>query len=102
VRAIASGSHPEFEYYWNTGRDFGPVDLRQFLRAWAEARDQVVAFERGLSPTQLSHTGVHRSFAEITVHDYLKIDLKRDQGHLSDLQRSLEAARGGSASLLEA
>ena len=92
LQAIASGNHPAFEFYWNTGRDFGPVDLRDSVRTWAETRSQVAQFVRGLSPEQLRHTGQHKTFGEITIHQYLKVDLEHDQEHLVDLERSLLAA----------
>jgi DinB superfamily len=91
VVAIASGSRPQFEYYRNTGRDFGPVDLRDSLRGFAETRQAIHVFARGLSPEQLGHTGTHQTFGEITVHDYLKLDLEHDEGHLRDLERSLQS-----------
>lgn len=89
VQAIASGSHPAFEFYSNTGRDFGSVDLKESLRCWADARRQVLDLARRLSPEQLRYTGRHTTFGEITVGDYLKIDLEHDQGHLRDLRRRL-------------
>jgi hypothetical protein len=92
VKDIASGSRPQFEFYRNTGRDFGPVDVKDSLRGFGEARRAVHDFVRGLSPEQLQVTGTHRTFGEITVHDYLKLDLEHDQGHLRDLGRSLQLA----------
>jgi len=97
VQAIASGSHPSFDFYWNTGRDFGSVDLKACLRGFAEARSQVVQLARGLSAEQLTYTGHHQTFGDITAHDYLRIDLEHDQGHLGDLRRSLASARRGPA-----
>lgn len=99
VQAIASGSHPAFDYYSNTGRDFGLVDLEVSLRGFADARALVIDFVRGLSVEQLSYTGRHQAFGDVTAHDYLKIDLEHDRGHLADLQRSLEAAPSGPAAL---
>src|SRR3989442_5726233 len=52
VQQIASGSHPHFEVYWNTGRDFGPVDVKDSLRGFADARRAVRDVLRGLSPEQ--------------------------------------------------
>ncbi len=93
VQQIASGSHPHFEFYRNTGRDFGPVDVKDSLRGFGEARRAVHDFVRGLSPEQLQFPGTHQTFGEITVHDYLKLDLEHDQGHLRDLERSIQLAR---------
>ena len=102
VQAIASGSHPSFDFYLNTGRDFGPADLKASLRGFAEARSQVVQLVRGLSAEQLRYAGHHQTFGDITAHDYLKIDLEHDQGHLGDLRRSLASARSGPAALPQA
>lgn len=98
VQAIASGSHPAFDSYSNTGRDFGLVDLEASLRGFADARAQVIDLVRGLSVEQLSYTGHHLAFGDITAHDYLQIDLEHDRGHQRDLERSLAAARNGPAS----
>jgi hypothetical protein len=89
VRQIASGGHPQFESYWNTGRDFGPVDLKDSLRGFADARQAVRDLALGLSREQQHFTGQHQTFGELTVERYLEIDLEHDQGHLRDLERSL-------------
>ncbi len=89
VQQIASGSHPHFEFYWNTGRDFGTVDVKDSLRGFAEARQAVREVALGLSPEQQHFTGRHRTFGELTIQRYLEIDLEHDQGHLCDLERYL-------------
>ena len=89
VQQIASGSHPYFEFYRNTGRDFGPADLKDSLRGFADARQAVRDVARGLSPAQRRFTGRHETFGELTVEQYLEIDLEHDQGHLRDLERYL-------------
>ncbi len=89
VQQIASGSHPRFDFYRNTGRDFGPVDIKDSLRGFADARRAVRDFVGGLSPEQLRFTGRHETFGELTVQRYLEIDLEHDQGHLRDLERYL-------------
>jgi hypothetical protein len=90
VRQIASGSHPHFDYYRNTGRDFGPVGLRDSLRGFADARQAVRDVTLGLSPEQQRFTGRHQTFGELTIERYLEIDLEHDQGHLRDLERYLQ------------
>jgi hypothetical protein len=87
VQQIASGSHPRFDYYRNTGRDFGPVDLKDSLRDFADARQAVRDVAAGLSPEQQRFTGRHQTFGELTIQRYLEIDLEHDQGHLRDLER---------------
>ncbi len=89
VQQIASGNHPQFDFYRNTGRDFGPADLRDSLRGFADARRAVRDFASGLSPEQRRFTGWHETFGELTVQRYLEIDLEHDQGHLRDLERYL-------------
>jgi hypothetical protein len=89
VQQIASGRHPRFEFYGNTGRDFGSVDLKDSLRGFADARQAVRDLALGLSPEQRRFTGWHQTFGELTIERYLEIDLEHDQGHLGDLERSL-------------
>jgi hypothetical protein len=90
VQQIASGSHPHFDSYWNTGRDFGPVDLKDSLRGLAGARQAVRDVALGLSPEERRFTGRHQTFGELTIERYLEIDLEHDQGHLRDLERYLQ------------
>ena len=89
VQQIASGGHPRFEFYGNTGRDFGSVDLKDSLRGFADARQAVRDLALGLSRKQQHFTGQHQTFGELTVERYLEIDLEHDQGHLRDLERFL-------------
>jgi len=89
IQQIASGGHPRFEFYGNTGRDFGSVDLKDSLRGFADARQAVRDLALGLSREQQHFTGQHQTFGELTVERYLEIDLEHDQGHLRDLERSL-------------
>ena len=94
VRQIAAGAKPKFEFYDNDGWDFSDRDLRDSVREWRESRARVFSFVRSLSPERLSRTGSHRTFGEITVVDYLKVDLDHDREHLADLKEMLgERAR---------
>jgi hypothetical protein len=94
VRQIAAGAKPKFEFYDNDGWDFSDRDLRDSVREWRESRARVFNFVRSLSPERLSRTGSHRTFGEITVVDYLKVDLDHDREHLADLKEMLgERAR---------
>ena len=58
---------------------------------WRESRARVFEFVRSLSPERLSRTGSHRTFGEITVLDYLAVDLDHDRAHLADLKEMLES-----------
>jgi hypothetical protein len=89
VRQIASGAKPTFEFYDNDGWDFSDRDLRDSVREWRESRARVYAFVRSLSPERLSRTGSHRTFGDITVLDYLKVDLDHDREHLAELKELL-------------
>jgi len=89
VRQIAAGAKPTFEFYDNDGWDFTDRDLRDSVREWRESRHRTFAFVQSLSPERLSRTGSHRTFGEITVVDYLKIDLGHDREHFADLNEML-------------
>jgi hypothetical protein len=93
VRQIAAGAKPKFEFYDNDGWDFSDRDLRRSVREWREGRARLFEFVRSLSPERLSRTGSHRTFGEITVLDYVRIDLQHDREHLADLNEML-ARRG--------
>lgn len=89
VRQIAAGAKPRFEFYDNDGWDFSDRDLGRSLREWRESRARVFEFVRSLSPDRLARTGSHRTFGEITVLDYLKVDLEHDREHIADLKAML-------------
>jgi hypothetical protein len=89
VRQIAAGAKPTFEFYDNDGWDFSDRDLGRSLREWRESRARVFEFVRSLSPERLARTGSHRTFGEITVLDYLKVDLEHDREHIADLKEIL-------------
>jgi len=91
IRQIAAGAKPEFEFYNNEGWDFSDRHLRDSLNKWAESRARVFAFVRSLSPERLARTGTHRTFGEMTVADYLKVDLEHDDAHLADIKAMLAA-----------
>jgi hypothetical protein len=89
VRQIAAGAKPTFEFYDNDGWDFSDRDLGRSLREWRDSRARVFEFVRSLSPERLARTGSHRTFGEITVLDYLKVDLEHDREHIADLKEML-------------
>jgi hypothetical protein len=57
------------------------------------ARARVTEFARSIAPDRLSRTGQHRTFGEITVADYLRIDLDHDREHVKDLKDVIERLR---------
>ena len=91
VRQIAAGAKPTFEFYDNDGWDFSDRELRHSLVDWRESRARLFEFVRALSPERLSRKGSHRTFGEITVLDYLAVDLDHDRAHLADLKEMLES-----------
>ncbi len=93
IRLIAAGDNPQFEYYWNTGRDFSQAELTNSLREWAATRQAIFDFVRALPEDKFMLTGTHQTFGQITVLDYLQIDLEHDQEHLRDLEAMLVAYR---------
>lgn len=91
IRQIAAGAKPDFEFYDNDGWDFSDRDLRDSLDKWTDSRARVFEFVRSLSPERLARTGNHRTFGEMTVADYLKVDLEHDDAHLADIKAMLAA-----------
>ena len=98
VTRIASGSHPRFDYYSNTGRDFSQTDLRNSLQVWTFARHALFSFVEALPPQKLSLTGTHAELGEITIVDTLKTMLDHDLEHLEELQYLTTAYRQSSLS----
>ena len=90
IRQIAANARPTFDFYDNDGWDFSDRDLRASVRAFNESRNRVIEFARSLSADRLSRTGEHRTFGQITVADYLRIDLDHDREHLKDLTQAIE------------
>jgi hypothetical protein len=94
IRAMAAGERPEFEFYSNDGRDFDGISVQTALTEWADSRNRLIEFVRGLSAEERSRVGVHTKFGELTVDGYLRIALDHDQDHLKSLERlATEAAR---------
>ncbi len=90
IRQIAANASPTFDFYDTDGWDFSDRDLRASVRAFNEGRHRVIEFARSLSADRLSRTGQHRTFGQITVSDYLRIDLDHDREHLNDLTQMIE------------
>lgn len=90
IRQIAADAKPTFEFYDNDGWDFSDRDLRASVHAFNESRHRVIEFARSLSADRWSRTGLHRTFGQITVGDYLRIDLDHDREHLKDLTETIE------------
>ena len=93
IRQIAANARPTFEFYKNDGWDFSDRDLRDSVRAFNESRGRVIEFARSLSAERLTRTGQHKTFGQLTVGDYLRIDLGHDREHLDDLNQMIEKLR---------
>jgi len=93
IRAMASGEHPEFDFYTNDERDFSGLQLDTALEEWIATRSRLLDFVRRLTPSELARTGVHERYGEISVDRYLEIALDHDREHL----RGLEAVAGSLA-----
>jgi hypothetical protein len=86
IRAMAAGEKPRFDWYSNDERDFDGLTLDAVLSEWTETRARLVDFVGGLSEKERQGTGVHATFGEITVDDYLRVALEHDREHLGALE----------------
>jgi DinB superfamily len=89
IQQIVSGENPYFEYYSNTERDFGTLDLKRSLAEWDATRQEIINFFHSLSDEKLKLTGNHKTFGIITASDYLEIGLGHDREHLQELKQML-------------
>jgi hypothetical protein len=87
IHAMAAGERPRFDWYSNDERDFDGIQLEKALADWAETRDRLVGYVRGLSAEERQGVGIHATYGEITVDDYLRIALEHDRDHLVSLER---------------
>ena len=97
VIEISSGENPHYTYYNNTGWDFSAYDIQDSISTWRERRNEVVMTLRRLDQHQLSQTGTHKHFGEITplrildlAHDH---DLEHEL-HLAEIMQQFEAGEG--------
>jgi len=89
IKAIAGGSHPQFDFYSNEARDFSRLPIEPSLTEWAATRRRILDFVAGLTAEQLALTGRHAAYGEITIGRYLQLALDHDGEHLQDLSRGL-------------
>jgi len=87
IHAMAAGQRPRFDWYSNDERDFEGISLDGALVDWAETRARLVDYVGGLSADERSGVGIHSTYGEITVDEYLKIVLEHDRDHLAALER---------------
>ena len=91
IQRIATGNNPSFEYYENTGRDFGDLDLQTSLKTWRKTRQAIFRFVHGLPEAAWLHTGGHVINGPITIWDVLVSILEHDQEHFANLRLAIEA-----------
>ena len=87
IRAMAAGERPRFEWYSNDERDFDGITLDSALTEWAQTRARLVDYVRGLSTDERRGVGIHATYGEINVDEYLQIALEHDRDHLGALER---------------
>jgi hypothetical protein len=94
IRAMAAGERPKFEFYSNDDRGFEGISLEKALTEWADTRNRLIDFVRGLSEEDRNRVGVHVKYGELTVDGYLQIALDHDRDHLTSLEKlATEASR---------
>ena len=84
---MAAGESPTFDWYSNDERDFDGIALEAALTDWIESRARLVVFVSGLSDEARRGVGIHATYGEVTVDDYLKIALDHDRDHLGAMER---------------
>jgi hypothetical protein len=87
IRAIASGSRPNFGLYSNDDTDFSGVQLDDALAEWGETRTRLLDFVRDLKLEQRALVGMHERYGELSVDRYLELALDHDRGHLRDVEK---------------
>ena len=86
VVRISASEKPFFESYFNTGRDFSQLDLRDSLQKWRATRQEIFNLVDKLPEEKLLLSGTHAAFGKITVIDVLKLMLEHDQEHIKNLE----------------
>ena len=89
LRQIVADPKAEFDFYDNDGWDFDDRDLLDSVEGFERGRAQIIAFARSLSPDRLARTGHHRTFGDVSVQRYLRIDLNHDREHLQDIKEMI-------------
>lgn len=87
IHAIAAGERPHFDFYTNDDRDFSGVRIEDALAEWAETRERLLDFVRGLSGEERARVGYHDRYGEVSVDGYLEVALAHDRDHLAGLER---------------
>ena len=87
IRAIAAGEEPRFGFYDNDDTDFSGIQLEDALTEWAQTRERLLDYVRGLSEEERARVGHHDRYGEISVDRYLEIALQHDRDHLRGLER---------------
>jgi hypothetical protein len=91
VIRIASGETPTLGLYTNTAANYQKTDLHKSLKRWIAVRQELISFVEGLSPSQLSYTGIHESLGPMTLLETLRDILAQDQGNLRHVRQLILA-----------
>lgn len=94
VRRFFSESHPRFEYYDNTGRDFSQLELRDSLARWAAARQELIDLVQAMPEHIWLRSATHSRWGTMTVADLLEAILEHDQEHLQEVERMIDQREG--------
>jgi hypothetical protein len=87
IHAMAAGEMPRFDWYSNDERDFDGITLENALTEWADTRSRLVDYVRGLTGEERNGVGIHATYGEISVDQYLRIAIEHDRDHLGALER---------------
>jgi hypothetical protein len=93
VQRISAGEQPHYDYYLNTGRDFGDRSLRDWLDEWEKCRHSIFQFVRTLTAEQLKNAGTHDYFGTINIFDVLRIMHDHDTEHIAEFKAQISVAR---------
>lgn len=81
VKRIASGDTPRLNGYAGVANDLGNHDVRESLKQWMEARQELVDFVSDLDDQQLHYIGIHEKIGQMTLLDALQEILDQDHGN---------------------
>ncbi|MEM7030511.1 MAG: DinB family protein [Chloroflexota bacterium] len=90
IQQLAAGDTSQFETYLNTGRDFQEHTLTEWLTIWRQCRGEIVAYVPTLTEVQLTVSGNHDWFGELTIPRILVEMHNHDLGHIAEMQPAFE------------
>ena len=82
VTRIASGEHPHFDYYSDSGMDYSGQEMGDSLRLWAQSRQRLVEIVSELPENRLQFTGTQAVVGTISLKDVLDDIVAEDKGDI--------------------